>query len=179
MTRLLSTLLALAFLLAGCDSTSAQPEATGTSFAVAGTGVHYFTTAVVHSQTPTETGVVQRSSDIIRLSGDLDGYILYHPTSVIDTEAGTLVNTGTQVFSGTVKGSDPVLLHDDTYRFESDLQTGATTGTVRLGPSDDAPAGSGWFVCDLAVVGTGLTADGDATVDYTGTCRTTAGAYAD
>ena len=174
MTRLIPALLTLPLLLAGCDTTSAQEEAPETSFAVSGTGVHYFTTAVVHSQTPTETGMVQRSSDIIRLAGDINGYILYHPTSVIDSEAGALVNTGTQVFSGTVKESDPVLLHDDTYRFESDLATGATTGTVRLGPSDDAPAGSGWFVCDLDVVGTGLTSDGDATVDYTGTCRTAA-----
>jgi hypothetical protein len=41
--------------------------------------VHYFTTAMIHSQTPTATGMIQRSTDIIELSGDLKGRVLYHP----------------------------------------------------------------------------------------------------
>ena len=114
--------------------------------------------------------MIQRSSDIIQLSGDIEGYVLYHPTSVFDFANGTLVNTGTQVFSGTIAGSAPVLLHDDTFRFESDLATGATTGEVHFRRSKDAPHPGSWFDCDLDIVGTGLTPEGDAMVDYSGTC---------
>jgi hypothetical protein len=138
--------------------------------AVSGSGVHFFSTAVVHSQTPGGNGLTQRSTDIIRLTGDLDGYVLYHPTTVIDFVNSTLVNTGTQVFSGTIAGSEPVLLHDDTFRFDVDLTTGATTGEVHFRRSSDAPHKGGWYECDLAVVGTGVTADGDNMIDYSGTC---------
>jgi hypothetical protein len=141
-----------------------------TSFAVAGNGVHFFTTARIHSIEPVPGGLVQRSSDIIRLDGDLDGYILYHPTSVIDFASNTLTNTGSQFFSGTVAGSAPVLLHDDTFRFVVDLASGATTGEVFLTRSIDAPERGSWFDCELLVTGTGLTTDGDATFDYSGTC---------
>ena len=137
---------------------------------VEGTGIHHFTTAVVHSQEPTPTGMIQRSTDTVSLSGDLNGRILYHPTSVFDFANETLTNTGTQVFSGTVLGSDPVILHDDRFRFEVDLATGATTGQVHLSRSNDAPHPGSWYDCDLEVTGTGQTADGDATFDYTGTC---------
>jgi hypothetical protein len=179
------TILALAFLgLVGCEDSAANPmtpepseagiapaaAARAQTIPVSGSGVHYFTTAVVHSQQPTETGMIQRSSDIIRLTGDIDGYVLYHPTSVFDFAAGTLTNTGTQLFSGTVAGSSPVILHDDTFRFESDLSTGATTGEVHLRRGQDAPHSGGWFECDLSVVGTGLTPEGDAMVDYSGEC---------
>ena len=34
---------------------------------------------------------------------------------------GTLVNTGDQVYSGTIAGSDPVMIHDDQFRFYRDL----------------------------------------------------------
>lgn len=139
--------------------------------AVEGTGIHHFASAVVHSQEPTPTGMVQRSTDIVSLDGDLNGRILYHPTSVFDFTDDTLVNTGTQVFSGTVLGSAPVILHDDRFRFEVDLATGATTGQVHLSRSSDAPHRGSWFDCDLEVTGTGQTAGGDATFDYTGTCR--------
>ena len=152
----------------GWDSGSAGPSGSA-PFAVSGTGIHYFTTAVVHGQEPTGTGLVQRSSDIIQLDGDLQGYILYHPTSVFDFADSTLVNTGTQVFSGTVGDSEPVVLHDDTFRFESDLATGATTGEVHLRRSDDAPSET-WFECDLDVIGTGLSPEGDGLVDYAGPC---------
>ena len=151
----------------GCDSASAASNSA--PFAVTGTGVHYFTTAVVHGQEPTQTGFVQRSSDIIQLDGDVRGYILYHPTSVFDFADSTLVNTGRQVFSGTVVGSAPVVLYDDTFRFESDLATGATTGEVHLRQSGDATV-EPWFECDLDVAGTGLSPEGDGLVEYTGTC---------
>lgn len=135
--------------------------------AVAGSGVHYFTTAIVHSTEPTSTGMIQRSTDTVELSGDLVGRLLYHPTSVFDFANGTLVNSGSQVFSGTVLGLPPVMLFDDEFRFEIDLNTGATRGEVHLTTSLAGPK----VRCHLDVVGTGLTTDGNATFDYTGECR--------
>lgn len=140
------------------------------SFEVSGEGVHYFTTAAIHSREASASGMTQRSSDVIRLTGDLDGWILYHPTTVFDYAAGTMVNTGTQLFSGTVLGSEPVILHDDTFRFDVDLETGATSGEVHLGRSHDAPHPGLWYECDLDVAGAGLTASGDGAVSYAGTC---------
>jgi hypothetical protein len=149
---------------------SASPAARLQTIPVSGSAVHYFTTAIIHGQEPTATGMIQRSSEIIRLTGDLDGFILYHPISTFDFESGTLVNTGNQLFSGTIAGSAPVILHDDRFRFEIDLNSGATAGQVHLSRSDDAPHKGGWYECDLAVVGTGLTPEGDGMADYTGEC---------
>jgi hypothetical protein len=134
---------------------------------VSGTGVHYLSNAIVHSTEPTPTGVIQRSTETVELSGDLTGRILYHPTTVIDFTANTLVNTGDQVFSGTVLGSAPVLLHDDEFRFEANLVTGAVTGKVYL----TDPIAGDKIRCELDVLGTGLDANGNATVSYTGHCR--------
>ena len=135
---------------------------------VAGTGVHYFTTARIYSQQPTDTGFVQRSTDIVELEGDLNGRILYHPVSEFDFAAGTLVNTGNQVFSGTVLGSEPVMIHDEWFRFEVNLATGETLGEVYLLEHIAGPR----VRCELTVTGNGtLTAAGDAVVDYTGRCR--------
>jgi hypothetical protein len=134
---------------------------------VSGTGIHYFSSATVHSAVPTEDGIIQRSTETVDLDGDLVGRLLYQPISVFNFAAGTLVNTGHQVFSGTVLGSPPVLLHDDTFRFEVDLATGATLGIVHL---DRRIAGPDTR-CFLEVVGTGLTPEGDATFNYTGQCR--------
>ncbi len=150
-------------------ATSTAPGAE--ALPVSGTGVHYFSTAIMHAQLPTESGMIQRSSDIVTLQGDLEGHLLYHPTSTFDYDEGTLVNTGSQFFSGTVHGSEPVVLHDDRFRFEVDLETGAMTGAVYLGRSRDAPSTETWFECDLAIVGTGVTDDGDATFTYEGSCR--------
>jgi hypothetical protein len=138
---------------------------------VEGSVVHFLSTAVIHSQEPTETGMIQRSTEVVELTGDLEGYLLYHPTSTFDFVNQTLVNTGTQVFSGTVAGSDPIILHDDRFRFEVDLSTGETIGTVHLSRSNDAPDRGGWYECDLEVIGTGMNPDGDATADYSGVCR--------
>ena len=185
--RFATTAVASGLLLfgAGCnqgseaaESPTAPPSAEGRSsrapsrtFPVSGSATHFFTTAVRHSEEATASGPVQRTTDIIRLTGDLDGYVLYHPTTVVDFAAGTLVNTGTQVFSGTVDGEGPVMLHDDTFRFEVVLETGETRGEVHLGRSLDAPDRSGWFECDLDIVGTGFTPEGDGLADYAGTCR--------
>jgi hypothetical protein len=138
---------------------------------VSGSGIHYFSTAIVHSQEPTETGMIQRSTDIVELEGDLSGYLIYHATSTFDFVRGTLVNIGTQIFSGTVAGSTPVLLHDNRFRFEVDLGTGEGSGTVHLGRSNDAPHKGGWYECDLQVVTTGLMPSGDGAADYSGVCR--------
>lgn len=181
LTRVIA--LTLTLMLGACQDEQASPISVesptlpslaqgvaGRTYEVSGEGVHYFTTAAIHAQEPSATGMTQRSSDVIRLTGDLDGWILYHPTTVFDYAAGTMVNTGTQLFSGTVLGSQPVILHDDNFRFEVELETGATRGEVYLGRSDDAPHRGLWFECDLDVVGTGLTDEGDGAVSYTGSC---------
>ena len=81
--------------------------------------------------------------------------------------AGTLVNTGHQVFSGTVLGSAPVLIHDDSFRFDVNLFTGETKGQVFF----DDPIAGPRIRCRLEIVGTGQTEAGDAAVSYTGWCR--------
>lgn len=135
--------------------------------AVSGTAVHYFSSVIVHSQEPTPTGMIQRSTDTVELSGDLKGRVLYHPVTVFDFAEGTMVNTGHQVFSGTVLGSAPVLLFDDEFRFDLDLATGAHSGEVHLSDNLAGPK----IRCDLNVVGTGLDANGNGLVSYTGECR--------
>ena len=111
--------------------------------------------------------MIQRSTDIVELDGDLKGRILYHQVSVFDFAAGTLVNTGDQVFSSTVLGSAPVMIYDKWFRFDVDLNTGDTLGKVYL---LEHIAGPG-VRCELTVTGAGQTAAGDALVDYTGRCR--------
>jgi len=134
---------------------------------VSGTGIHYFSTADIHSTRPTRRGVVIRSTDIIELDGDLVGKVLYHPRTVINNEAGTLVNTGHQVFSGTVLGSFPVMLYDNEFRFEVNLFTGETVGHVFL---DDRIAGPR-IRCELTIIGTGFDENEDGLAEYTGRCK--------
>ncbi|HEX6324516.1 MAG TPA: hypothetical protein VFZ36_12380 [Vicinamibacterales bacterium] len=134
---------------------------------VTGSGVHYFTTAVVHSTQPTPTGMIQRSTETVDLTGDLTGRLVYQPISEFDFAAGTLVNTGRQVFSGTILGSDPVLMYDDEFRFEVDLNAGTMSGSVYLTEMGGGPKRR----CTLQVTGTGTTADGNATFSYAGQCR--------
>jgi hypothetical protein len=160
--------LVLAVVVAALASATSTP--TG-PMPVSGTGIHFFSTAIVHSEVPTDGGTLQRSSEIVTLSGDVNGHLLYHPVSTFDDEAATLVNTGRQFFSGTVLGSAPVVLFDDRFRFDVDLRTGATVGSVHLRRSSDAPADEPWFECDLEVVGTGVTEEGDATFAYEGVCE--------
>jgi hypothetical protein len=161
--------IAIAITLATISASSAPTASGGPDnvLTVAGSGVHYFSTAVVHSTEPTPTGIIQRSTETVDLTGDLTGRLLYHPTSVFDFVQGTLVNTGSQVFSGTVLGSAPVMLYDDEFKFEVNLNTGATTGEAHLAHSLAGPK----VRCHLRVTGTGLTAEGNATFDYTGECR--------
>lgn len=159
-------LIALAFCAQPVEADSPEPEA-NQWVEVSGSGVHYFTTAIIHSQEPTATGMVQRSTDIVDLSGDLEGRILYHPVSVFDFVEGTLVNTGHQVFSGTVLGSDPVMIYDEWFRFDVNLFTGETIGEVYLLDHVAGPR----VRCELNIVGTGQTPAGDAVVQYDGRCR--------
>jgi hypothetical protein len=135
--------------------------------AVGGKGIDHLTSAVVHSTKPTPTGMVRRSTEIVELSGDLNGRVLYHVTTVIDTVQGTLVNTGDQVYSGTVAGSAPVMVHDDRFRFEVDLKTGREQGRVYLLNHIAGPK----VRCELHVVGTGMNAEGNPTFTYKGECR--------
>jgi hypothetical protein len=133
---------------------------------VAGSGVDHLDTAIIHSTVNTPTGMIQKSTETVDLSGDLTGRVLYHVTSVFDFVHGTLVNTGDQVYSGTVDGSAPVMIHDDQFRFDINLVTGSDTGQVYLFDHIAGPK----VRCRLDVVGTGLNADGNPTFNYSGEC---------
>jgi hypothetical protein len=133
---------------------------------VAGSGVDLLNTAIVHSQEQTATGMIQKATETVELTGGLKGRVLYHVTSVFDFVHGTLVNTGDQVYSGTVAGSPPVLVHDDQFRFEVNLVTGTESGQVYLFNHIAGPK----VRCTLDVVGTGLNAEGNPTFTYTGEC---------
>src|SRR5579871_2197906 len=134
---------------------------------VAGSGTDELSGAIVHSKQSTPTGVIQRSTETVELTGDLRGRVLYHVTSVFDFKAGTLVNTGDQVFSGTVAGSEPVLLHDSRFRFDVDLNSGEDTGSVYLLDHIAGPR----VQCILKVIGTGKNQDGNPTFTYSGECK--------
>jgi hypothetical protein len=136
------------------------------AISVAGSGVDHLTTAVVHSMRGKPHGTIQQSTEIVDLAGDLVGRVLYHVTTVVDSLNGTLVNTGDQVYSGTIAGSAPVLIHDNRFRFDVDLKTGRETGRVYLFDHIAGPR----VHCTLDVVGTGLNPEGNPTFTYTGRC---------
>ena len=82
MRRIVTALLAATVLACAMASDAHVPQdQQARPRTVSGRAVHYFTTAIIHSQTPTATGMIQRSTDIIELTGDLRGRVLYHPTS--------------------------------------------------------------------------------------------------
>lgn len=137
---------------------------------VSGSGVDLASDAIVHSEEGTPTGVIKRLTEIVRLTGDINGYVLYQATQEFDFVGNTLVVTGENVFSGTVAGSDPLILRSDESRFEVNLATGEETGNVHLTRSNDAPHKGSWYECDLSVVGTGATSEGNPTFDYSGVC---------
>jgi hypothetical protein len=137
---------------------------------VSGSGVDLASQAIVHSEQSTPTGKIRKLTEIVRLTGDLNGYVLYRATQEFDFTSNKLVITGDNTFSGTIAGSDPVLLASESSRFEVDLSTGAETGRVHMTRSKDARHADHWYDCDLVVVGTGQSPEGDATFDYTGTC---------
>ena len=133
---------------------------------VSGTGTDLLNGAIVHSTKQTATGVIQRGTEIVDLSGDLNGKILYHVTTIINNQKGTLVNTGDQVFSGTIAGSEPVMLYDDSFVFEANLATGSEHGHVYLVRHLGGPA----VRCVLEVSGTGKDGSDNPTFTYGGDC---------
>ena len=147
-------------------ATPVSPKTGARIVQVAGSGVDFLNTAIVHSQEPTATGMIQRSTETVELTGGLTGRVLYHVTSVFDFVNGTLVNTGDQVYSGTVAGSAPVLIHDDQFRFEANLVTGQERGRVYLFNHIAGPK----VRCQLDVTGTGMNGDGNPTFAYAGQC---------
>jgi hypothetical protein len=144
----------------------ASGRADSLAITVAGSGLDHLTTAVVHSVRGKPHGTIQQSTEIVDLAGDLVGRVLYHVTTVVDSLNGTLVNTGDQVYSGTIAGSAPVLIHDNRFRFDVNLKTGRETGRVYLSDHIAGPR----VQCTLDVVGTGLNPEGNPTFTYTGRC---------
>jgi len=144
----------------------AGPQGDAVTVSVAGSGMDYLDTAIVHTKVNTPTGMIQKSTETVELSGDLKGRVLYHVTSVFDFVHGTLVNTGDQVYSGTIAGSAPVMIHDDQFRFDVNLVTGQESGHVYLFNHIAGPK----VRCQLKVVGTGLNPAGNPTFDYSGEC---------
>lgn len=144
----------------------AAPASAAKTVHVSGTGVDLLNGAIVHSKQKTSTGLVERSTEIVELNGDLHGKVLYDVTSIIDEKAGTMVNSGNQVFSGTVIGLGPVMLADSRFRFYVNFKTGKDRGDVYLTRHIAGPPAS----CTLRVIGTGRRADGNPTFKYSGTC---------
>jgi hypothetical protein len=136
------------------------------SVRVAGSGTDLLNGAIVHSKKQTPNGLIQKGTEIVELKGDLTGRVLYHVTSTFDFTNNTLVNTGDQVFSGTIVGSEPVMIHDGTFRFDVNLKTGVEAGSVYLFDHSAGPK----VRCTLQVVGTGKDADANPTFDYSGHC---------
>ena len=166
----LSLLAALAIVCTGPGDGNAEGATAAAradrTIAVSGNGFDDLANAIVHWQQPTPTGIRQQSTEVVELFGDLRGRVLYHVTSAIDFVNGTLVNTGDQVFSGTIGGSQPVMIHDDQFQFEANLITGSESGTVFLFDHIAGPK----VRCALHVVGTGLNGGGNPTFDYNGEC---------
>ena len=169
MFKTLSILTSLILAMAVGVSPQAETGGAGAAWrAVSGTGTHFFNTAIVHSAEDTSGGKIQRSTETVELTGDLVGRVLFQPTSEIDAVKGTLVNTGRQVFSGSVLGSRPVLLYDDEFHFEVDLNTGATTGEIYLLEQIAGPE----IRCRISMAGTREMSEGNSTFTYQGKCRT-------
>jgi len=162
------TPLALACAMAAAGS--AAPA--GRTVQVSGHGVDLLNGALVHSEERTPTGLRRQSTEIVELEGDLHGRVLYQVATLIDDTAHTLVNTGEQVYSGTVAGSAPVLLRDDQFRFEVNLASGAEHGRVYLVHHLAGPP----VRCTLDVTGSGRDAAGNPTFSYRGSCTFAAAA---
>jgi hypothetical protein len=168
-THVLAAMLLIGLLQIPALAAGTEPPSGTRTVAVSGTGTDLLNGAIVYSKETTSTGSMERSTVDIELNGDLHGRVLYHVTTKVDAAKGTLVNTGDQVFSGTVAGSKPVMIHDSKFRFEVNLNTGAESGSVFLVDHIAGPQ----VRCELSVTGTGKTADGNPTFKYVGTCNFT------
>ena len=136
---------------------------------VSGTAIHYASTSWVHGNTfqPTDTGFTLISTDFVEIFGDIEGRAVFQPFTTYNGDEGTIVNTGHQVFSGTVLGSDPVMLYDDNFRFEIDLIAGETTGDIYLVNQIAGPK----VRCIFSMQSTGQDAEGNNLSEYLGQCR--------
>jgi hypothetical protein len=85
---------------------------------------------------------------------------------VFDFVNGTLVNTGDQVYSGTIARSLPAMIHDDQFRFEINLVTLEDRGQVFLSDHIAGPL----VRCKLDGIGTGVNSDSNPTFEYRGEC---------
>jgi hypothetical protein len=169
-TALVAVLFASGSALMGAALSATRTAPTRT-LSVAGHGVDLVKGAIVYSKTPTAEGFVQQSTEIVELEGDLHGRVLYQVTSRVDERHKRLVNTGNQVYSGTIAGSGPVMLYDDQFRFEADLASGEESGSVFLVHPIAGPRAA----CTLKVTGTGPDGQGNPTFTYHGECTFTAG----
>ena len=133
---------------------------------VSGHGVDRMDGALVHSEQKTPAGLTRISTAVVELEGDLQGRVLYQVTTRIDSAQGTLTNTGRQVYSGTIAGSEPVMLYDDRFVFEANLATGTEHGQVYLLHHLGSPA----VRCRLEVSGTGKDTRDNPTFTYAGDC---------
>lgn len=134
---------------------------------VSGKGIHYFDSAIEHNSRQTPAGKLRKTTtETIDLAGDLEGRVLYQPTGEYDFAKYKLVNTGKQVFSGTIAGSKPVLLFDDEFRFEVNLATGETLGRVYLTERIAGPKAS----CELEIRNSASPPTGAPEFVYTGVC---------
>ena len=136
---------------------------------VSGTAIHYASTSWVHPNTfqATETGFTLVSTDFVEIFGDIQGRAVSQLFTTYNEVEGTIVNTGHQVFSGTVFGSDPVMLYDDDFRFEIDLVAGETTGDIYLIDQISGPK----VRCIFSMQSTGQDADLNNLSEYFGQCR--------
>ena len=158
--------LTIAFVIASGRPATCTAAPAENVIRVSGTGVDNLNTALVHSKVVSATGLTQKSTEIVELSGDLNGRVLYHVTTVIDFATNMLTNTGDQVYSGTIAGSDPVMIHDDQFRFTVNLSNGEESGDVYLIDRIAGPK----VRCTLHIIGTGLNAVGNPTFSYSGEC---------
>lgn len=167
-THVIAAMLLIGLLQIPARAVAGTEPLSGTrTVAVSGTGTDLLNGAIVYSKETTSTGSIERSTVDVELNGDLHGRVLYQVTTKVDTARGTLVNTGDQVFSGTVAGSKPVMIHDSKFRFEVNLNTGAESGSVFLVDHIAGPR----VRCELSVTGTGKTAEGNPTFKYVGNCK--------
>lgn len=167
LTRLLGTLsIGCIALCSGVALAGEGSDSKVRSVQVVGSGTDLLNGAIVHSKKETSTGMIEKSTETVELKGDLIGRVLYHVTSRFYAANNTLVNTGDQVFSGTIAGSEPVMIHDGRFSFRANLKTGAENGSVYLFDHIAGPR----VQCTLHVVGTGKDADANPTFSYTGQC---------
>src|SRR5258706_2469889 len=80
------------------------PDRPAATVRVAGSGLDHLDTAVVHSKETTPTGLIQKSTEIVELEGDMKGRVPYQGNSGFDFVHGPLLNTGQKGYSRTTAG---------------------------------------------------------------------------